>query len=111
MAIWEENTKITPHLTPQERLLIPIFHDEAIYYANDQNPGIWVRDNEQVLRQKSKGHAIMISDFICEETGFLQVNEDEVTRLARTIIEPGKNNDGWWTADKLLEQVSVCYGC
>jgi hypothetical protein len=92
-------------LQDEERQLIPIFHDEAIYYANDQSSGVWVKEDEQILRQKSKGRAIMVSDFICEEIGFLSCMSHGKNELARTIIEPGKNADGWWNAEKLLGQV------
>lgn len=47
----------------------------------------------------------MISDFICEDIGFLSCDIDGEIELVREIIEPGKNSDGWWNAERLLKQV------
>jgi len=65
------------------------------------------------LRKKGQGRAIHISDFICETIGRLQLNEEQrlseignkILHEARVIMNPGKNHDGWWTVEKLVEQV------
>lgn len=72
------------------------------------------------LRKKGQGRAIHVSDFIVEDTGRLRLSPEQIEyqhtlppeqRLpvfdAREIIYPGKNYDGYWTAEKLLNQVSM----
>jgi len=64
------------------------------------------------LRKKGQERVIHISDFICETIGRLQLNEEQklsevgnrIPHEARVIMNPGKNNDGWWTVEKLVEQ-------
>jgi hypothetical protein len=71
------------------------------------------------LRKKGQGHAIHVSDFIVEQTGRLTLSatqREENSHLpdgerlqyadAQEIMYPGKNHDGFWTNDKLVEQVS-----
>ena len=71
------------------------------------------------LRKKGQGCAIHVSDFVVEETGRLTLSEHQLEENAslldeqqlqctdaREIIYPGKNSDGFWTNDKLVEQVS-----
>lgn len=76
------------------------------------------------LRKKGQGRAIHVSDFIVEHTGRLALTEEQIQKNAtlpaehqltftdaREIIYPGKNYDGFWTNEKLVEQVSYTYGC
>jgi len=76
------------------------------------------------LHKKGQGHAIHVSDFIVEQTGHLKLTEEQEAeylrlplneRLAtmdvREIILPGKNHEGWWNMERLIEQViSQNYG-
>ncbi|KAI5988260.1 hypothetical protein EDC04DRAFT_2912578 [Pisolithus marmoratus] len=70
------------------------------------------------LWKKGQGWAIHVSDFIIEQTGHLALSEVQLqnhnklpqdqqlrTTDAQQIIYPGKNHDGFWTNDKLVEQV------
>ena len=53
----------------------------------------------------------MVSDFLLETDGRLKLNENEILLYpevpveARKFLNPGKNEEGWWTAKHLLEQV------
>lgn len=98
---------------------MPVFHDESIFRSNELRRRVYVCDGKMPLRKKGQGHAIHVSDFIVEETGHLALSRhqlEENTSLpneqqlqctdSREIIYPGKNNDGFWTNDKLVEQVS-----
>jgi len=71
------------------------------------------------LRKKGQGRAIHVSDFIVEHTGRLTLSEDQIHENsalpvehqlkctdAHEIIYPGKNHNGFWTNEKLVEQVS-----
>ena len=53
-----------------------------------------------------------MSDFITETIGRLKLNQQQIDKFgdsipheARIMINPGKNYDGWWNIDKLIEQV------
>ena len=60
-----------PELSPGEKPLIRVAHDECTYYANSDQSFFWADDKTNVLGQKSLGTAIMVSDFIVETSGFL----------------------------------------
>ena len=70
-------------------------HDESTFYANaDQT-----RDGQaQVIRQKSLGSSIMVSDFLVEGNGYL---EDE-NGSARLFLE---TNKGYFNNDMFIVQV------
>lgn len=109
---------IEPQLGPGEKVHVPVFHDESIFRANDLRRRVYVRDGRMPLRKKGQGRAVHVSDFIIEQTGRLTLSASQIeenTQLpvteqlqvtdAREIIYPGKNHDGFWTNDKLVEQV------
>ena len=53
----------------------------------------------------------MVNDFLLEIDGRLKLNENEILLHskvpieARKFLKPGKNEEGWWTAEHLLDQV------
>jgi hypothetical protein len=110
---------IEPNLGPGECLHVPIFHDESIFQANDLPRQVWVHDGRMPLRKKGQGRAIHVSDFIVEQSGRLTLSPAQIgensrllvgeqlrTTDVREIIYLGENHDGFWTNDKLVEQVS-----
>ncbi|RIA99536.1 hypothetical protein C1645_811341 [Glomus cerebriforme] len=100
-----------PILLPNEKLHIFITHDECLFYANDDRPIVWAPIGEPPLRKKGQGKSIMVSDFLLEINGRLKLNENEILLYpeipieARKFLKPGKNEEGWWTAEHLLDQV------
>jgi hypothetical protein len=112
----EMEIQINPDLQPDEKIHILVTHDETTFHSNDGRNSGWASDNEQPLRKKGQGCAIHISDFIYETIGRLQLNEEQklseignkIPHEARITMNPGKNNDGWWTVEKLVEQVINC---
>lgn len=92
-----------------------IFHDESTFNANDDEGLQWGSSDSQVIRPKSRGSGIMVSDFITENDGYLCLskNEHEIAKLtdpnigmaARTLIEYGEARDGYWTNDKFMRQM------
>ena len=107
----EEMEVIPPVLKPDERELILVTHDECIFYANDGKKRIWVDDGEMPLRKKGNGRSIMVSEFLSEACGRLKLSEEEIERNpdipieARCYLLPGKNQEGYWTFEHLLEQI------
>ena len=54
----------TPNLQEEERPIIRVGHDETTFYANCDQTYFWGDDESNVLRQKSLGQSIMVSDFV-----------------------------------------------
>lgn len=106
-------------LPPGVKEIEVAFHDECCFHANDQKKSAWLTDSEQLLRQKSRGRLVHVSDFIVQDRGRIRLTDEQIAaqeklpqseRLesfdARTIIYPGKNGDKYWDMTQLLEQVS-----
>ena len=89
----------TPILDAGERPFIRVVHDECTYYANSDQTYFWGDDETNVLRQKSLGSSIMVSDFIDEVSGFVRDQQGE----ARLLLETQRQ--GYFTNDMLLQQV------
>ena len=88
-----------PQLEEGEKPLIRVVHDESTYFANSHQTFFWGDDETSVLRQKSLGSSIMVSDFIDEVGGFLG---DDI-ESARVSLEISK--EGYFNNDHLLKQV------
>ena len=82
-----------------ERPLIRVVHDESTFHANCDQTYFWGDEETNVLRQKSLGAGIMVSDFVDEVGGFVRTQ----TKEARLLLELSK--DGYFNNDHLLEQV------
>ena len=89
----------TPSLQSGEKPLIRVVHDECTYYANSDQTYFWGDSETNVLRQKSLGASIMVSDFIDEVSGFIRDEQDQ----ARLLLETQRH--GYFTNDMLLQQV------
>ena len=113
---------IDPILGPGEKLHIPVDHDESIMRPNELRRRVYIKggkNGKMPLRKKGLGKAIHVSGWIVEETGTLSLSDEQrdadlklppeerlPTHNAREIIYPGKNADGWWNCERLIEQVS-----
>ena len=102
-----EMKRVEPVLKPGEKEIIPHFHDECCFHANDETRSAWLRKDEQPLRKKGRGRLIHVSDLINPETGrlVLQNPDGSIARDARKIIYPGSNGDAWWDCEQLLTQM------
>ncbi len=57
----------------------------------------------------------MISDFICEQSGYLALTDDEyeqakqrdptIRKHARQWLEYGEAKEGYWISDKFMKQI------
>ena len=95
-------SQVTLPLVPsvvQSRPVIRIFHDESTFYSNADQSFHWTDGSRQVLKQKSLGQAIMVSDFIDEVDGFLRCGDVE----ARLYLE--HKTEGYFTNTMFIEQV------
>ena len=89
-----------PQLAEGERPLIRVVHDECTFYAHSDQSYFWGDEQTNVLRQKSLGASIMVSDFIDEVSGFIRDDQGE----ARLLLET--HREGYFTNNLLLQQVA-----
>jgi hypothetical protein len=106
----EDEDYVAPQLTPGERRLIVVTHDESIFYSNEAVSVIWEEDGHNHLRPKSRGRSQHVSGFCCPCHGFIEDDgpeDDPATTECCSfhIITPGKNDDGYWTNDDLVKQL------
>ena len=80
--------------------MIHIHHDESTFFSNADQKCYWADGSTNVLKQKSLGQSIMVSDFI-EESGTDYLSNDG--NEARLLLET--QADGYFDNDKLLVQV------
>ena len=69
----------------------------------------------KVIRPKSEGSGIMISDFICEQSGYLSLTDKEygeakktnsnIRKYAWQPLEYGEAREGYWTSEKFMKQI------
>ena len=94
---------------------VVLFHDESTFQSNEDQPTLWAEKGTTVMRPKSKGAGIMVSDFIDEHSGYLQLTDEEHARAkesdptirkhARQLFEYGEGRDGYWTSEKFMAQL------
>lgn len=70
-----------PQLRPGEvcmmKALILVVHDESTYFANSNRSYFWDDEETNVLRQKSLGASIMVSDFVNKVAAICEVEEKQ----------------------------------
>jgi hypothetical protein len=103
----QELNRVAPILQPGEREIIPNFHDESTFHANEEVRSLWLRKGEQPLRKKGRGRLIHVSAFINPETGRLVLLDQNeiVVRDSTKIIYPGSKGDAWWDCEQLMKQI------
>ena len=84
----EEYRKAFPkdieRLTAERRSkLVVIFHDESTFQSNDDQTLQWGLKCSRMIRPKSRGAGIMVSDFIDEHSGFLAFSNEEYEHAKR----------------------------
>ena len=68
---------------------------------------MWGEQGQCVLKPKSRGSGIMVSDFIDEHNGYLRLTDEEfmqavdhvdgLQKEARAFLEYGKEHEGYWS--------------
>ena len=78
-----------PQLLEGEKPLIQIHHDESTFYANADQGHYWADDHVTILKQKSLGQAIMVSDFVEEATAEYLRHDGKEARLLLETQQDG----------------------
>ena len=105
-----------------------IIQDESIFKSYDASKKIWKLETGGGIRKKGEGTGIMISVFLTEESGFLSFSEEEFAEFVQMrrasrkpepkyfskhdnryfvsihMFEYGKDRQGYWNGDLMLEQ-------
>ena len=103
--------RILPDLAKGETEHILVTHDECVFYSNDGQRGVWAKNGELPLRKKGNGKSIMVSEFLTEVDGRLRLKPADIEKYpivlieAREYLEPGKDREGYWTAENVLNQI------
>ena len=85
-----------PELDRNEKPIV-VHHNESTFYANADQSRYWGDDYNTVLKQKSLGQSIMISDFIEEATGdFLCHNDEKARKLVETDTSIANSSWNRW---------------
>ena len=69
-------TVIEPELSVTEKKLVLVTHDESCFSSYDGRTKIWMDEDRKVLRPKGDGRSIMVSEFLCECHGLLQLTPE-----------------------------------
>ena len=93
-------------LEPGSRRRHLVTHDESTFNANDSTSYSWKKVGVEWLKPKSKSKGIMVSEFLCAAQGRLHCIDDQQEVYATEIIKygSGTNDDGWWNAEKMVNQ-------
>ena len=86
-----EEILLEPDLAEEEKKMVLVTHDESTSYANDGKQVLWLRVGETVLRNKSTGQSIMVSEFQCACHRTMRLG----TRIFRVLFYAGSGRDGW----------------
>ena len=94
---------------------VAFFHDESTFMANEDQPTQWGMKGEKMIKPKSKGAGIMVSDFVDKHNGFLDLTAEEyevakasnpnARMYACAFLEYGENREGYWTRDRFIDQM------
>ena len=106
---------VDPPTNERRSKTVVLFHDESTFMSNEDQPTQWGMKGEKMMKPKSKGAGIMVSDFIDEHNGFLALSDDEyqaaiesnhqIRPYAREFLEYGESREGYWTRDKFIAQM------
>ena len=106
---------VDPPTNERRSKTVFLFHDESTFMSNEDQPTQWGMKGEKMMKPKSKGAGIMVSDFIDEHNGFLALSDDEyqaakdsnarIRPYAREFLEYGESKEGYWTRDKFITQM------
>ena len=97
------------------RSLVLIYHDESSFHANEGQSVMWAEEGRVPIRPKSQGRGLMVSNFVTEHDGLLQLTDEEfekaqqsnpsISKCAREIIKFGAASEGYWNSERFLRQM------
>ena len=85
--------RVYPELMAGKTEIVAVFHKEIILRANEDQQFCHLGNNEQVLKPKSAGRGLMVSEFVCLCHG--KMLEIDTGKLCHVILNYGNNYDGY----------------
>ena len=111
----DEPPRIRSEEDDEKEELVVIYHDESTFNTNEGQTWIWGEDDRPAILPKTKGSGIMVSDFVEEHGGFLQLTDKEfveakqqypaIEKSAQQCLEYGAEKEGYWTGERFMKQV------
>lgn len=92
---------IEPPTAEKRDKTVFIFHDESIFHANDDQNLKWGIKGEKMMKKKSKGAGIMVSDFVGEsKKGYWNLSRFMAQMAKAVLIAEVKypKSEGWHNA-------------
>jgi hypothetical protein len=100
-----ENEEIVNEALASGRVLVVWFHDESMFYANDQRVICWVHIGEKAVPwTKGKGASLMVADFVSANYGWLTSSDGK--QSTRVLFKAGKQCEGYFTNKDILNHAS-----
>src|SRR5258705_13710327 len=82
------------------------FHDESTFYANDRRKSGWVHKSKTAVPYtKGEGPSQMVADVVSVDYGWLRSPDGKEN--ACVFFKAGKNQEGYFTNDEILEQATT----
>jgi len=105
MRNWKQNNVMECEPSTPGRRIVVWFHDETIYYANDRRRRAWYHKAAPAKPYaKGEGASLMIAWYVSADYGLMQVTSRDGKRSSRRVMKPGKNRDGYFTNEDILDQ-------
>ena len=86
-------TAIRPEPRDGEQPIILVTHDESCFSSHEGKKTIWMEASRSPLRPKGQGRSIMVSEFLCECHGRLQLLEEQHRLHPGTYVDGHKIED------------------
>ncbi|KIO24591.1 hypothetical protein M407DRAFT_76769, partial [Tulasnella calospora MUT 4182] len=104
MVVFGKEGEIVSQPDPTLSRIVPITHDKSTFYANDQRKTRWVHLSEgPVPIRKGDGTSLMVSDFCSSDLPGGWLRSKDGTCEARLFFKAGKNRDGYFSSEDILE--------
>ena len=114
----DERAGTPPADAENRKKLVLIYHDESIFNINEGQPWMWATEDTPIIQPKTKGSGVMVSDFVDQHRGFLQLSDEEHANIsaeetdfpksACVLFEYVAEKEGYWTGNKFLNNVKKC---
>ena len=75
---------IEPPIAERREKLVVFCHNESTFQCNDDQNMQWGYKGEKMMKPKSKGAGIMVSDFVDQHPGFLAFSSEQYERVKET---------------------------
>ena len=117
-TVMKLSNQFHPILAPGKKEHIVLAQDETKISTNEGPHHVWLKGDQQPLKNKGNRWGMHVSNWICETAGHLALSPKRVasklqlpkqsclqTTDACKIIYPGKNHNAWWDLNQLHDQM------